>query len=274
MTILFDGRQFAREKETVLRRKVESLRAKKIIPKLDSIVVGTDPASILYVGLKKKAAERIGCEVRIKQYPETITKAALITEIEKLNDYSSVNGIMVQLPLPVKFSPSDRDAILDKISPRKDVDGMRTDSGFIAPTAKAVAEILSIGLSEIKLSNPPLYMTVVGGSGFEGGQIIRVLSSNFKDWTFDITSADSKTDKLSRLTLNSDVIISVTGVADLIREHMVKEGSVLIDVGSPKGDIEKNAYTKASFVSPVPGGVGPVTISCLLENLVNSAVGY
>lgn len=271
-TILFDGRTFAKQKEEALKLQVRNLSKRGIVPKLDSIIVGSDPASILYQNLKKKAAERIGADVRIKVYPESISVEELVGEIKKLNDYPSVNGIMVQLPLPKKFSNEDRDEILGTIAPEKDVDGLREDSKFTAPTAKAVVEVLKVAIKPFSVDRFPLTVCVVGASGMEGKKIVEALNSDkrLKELvnSLRIIQVNSKTSDLGLKTKDCDVVISVTGVPDLIKADMIKPGAILIDVGSPKGDIEKAAYDKASFVSPVPGGVGPITISSLLENLI------
>jgi methylenetetrahydrofolate dehydrogenase (NADP+) / methenyltetrahydrofolate cyclohydrolase len=247
--------------------------------------VGEDPASILYQNLKKKAAERIGAEVKIKNYEAGIKISDLIDEINTLNSDPAVNGIMIQLPLPASFTKDDRDKIIKAIALEKDVDGLRTDSKFIAPTAKAVLEVFTEALKVVPLKVDPLKVSVIGATGFEGKLIVKALNQEYKQslaredgknkglkgiGKIEVIELNSKTENLEEMVKNSDVVISVTGIPDLIKQDMVKEGAILIDVGAPKGDIEKKAYEKASFVSPVPGGVGPVTISCLLENLIKA----
>jgi methylenetetrahydrofolate dehydrogenase (NADP+) / methenyltetrahydrofolate cyclohydrolase len=301
-TTIFDGRDFAAKKLEVLSNRAKELQSKGVKANLVSIIVGDDPASILYQNLKKKAAERIGAEVIIKVYPDGITKDVLMEEIENLNNIEYVTGIMIQLPLPESFSDTDRDEIIKSISAQKDVDGLRENSKFTPPTAKAVLEVLNNALSLTSNHNPHLSICVVGASGFIGRQIVNALNNEYmpparKDlWPggntrikgirmgdkevsnkkserieLKIIEANSKTKNLKLKIKNSDVVISVTGVADLITAEMVKDGAILIDVGAPKGDIAKEAYSKASFVSPVPGGVGPVTIASLMENLINAA---
>ena len=285
MTHIFDGREFAKKREESIKNKVRNLVFK---PKLVSIIVGDDPASLLYVNLKKKAAERVGAEVEIVKLNKLTKLNELIKLIQKYNNDRSVSGIMVQLPLPENFSKEDRDEVLNTISPEKDVDGLREDSKFTAPTAKAVLEVLKLALLEVRPLTKRLDLlrkvAVVGASGFEGKNIIKALEQEYKQSLLfhsknkgiqgkelEIIKADSKTENLKLKIKNCDVVISVTGVPDLITADMVKSSAILIDVGSPKGDIEKSAYDKAAFVSPVPGGVGPITISCLLENLVEAS---
>ena len=276
MTIVFDGREFAKHKELGLKDKVTSLRDKGKIPKLVSIIVGTDAASVMYVNLKKKAAERIGCELLVVNCKQESSKKEIKEIIQKYNEENHVNGVMVQLPLPKNFPKEDRDEILNSIAPEKDVDGLREDSKFTAPTAKAVVEVLVEALkSKNKSVMETLEVAVVGASGMEGMRIVKALKSDERIKALvnklQVVELNSKTNNLQLTTYDCDVIISVTGVPDLIKADMVKDGAVLIDVGAPSGDIEKKAYEKASFVSPVPGGVGPVTVNCLLENLVESA---
>jgi methylenetetrahydrofolate dehydrogenase (NADP+)/methenyltetrahydrofolate cyclohydrolase len=271
MTFIFDGRSFAGEKEEKLKNKVRNLAKQGMTPKLISVIVGDDPASILYVNLKKKRAEEIGAEVQVECFDANIKPDKLIKYIKSFCIDASIHGIMVQLPLPKTFFKEERDEIINSIDPEKDVDGLREDSGFIPPTAKAVLEILNaaLPLRGDPLKVRPCKVLVVGASGFIGKQIVKVFE-NTRQNNFRVAGADSKTKNLKLKTKNSDVIVSVTGVQGLIKADMVKEGVVLIDVGSPSGDIEKAAFEKAAFVSPVPGGVGPVTISCLLENLVEA----
>ncbi len=275
MTTIFDGRAFRDEKERLLSiRVIDLFTEKDVTPKLVSIIVGEDPASIMYVNLKKKAGERIGAEVDIIVLPEEATKKAVITTIESFNKLPDVNGIMIQLPLPKNFSKEDRNEIINSIDPNKDVDGLRVDSKFTPPTAKAVLEIFKEALKVVPVKVQSYKVAVVGASGFIGQQIVRALKKENIELgikELELAEANSKTQNLQLITYNSDVVIGVVGKDGLIKADMIKDGAILIDVGAPNGDIEMAAYEKASFVSPVPGGVGPVTISCLLENLVLAA---
>lgn len=267
--MIFDGREFASAKQNELAEKVSVLKKKGITPKLVSIIVGENPVSVLYVGLKKKAAERIRCKMLIIRCKKEITKQELIKKIQNFSSDSKIHGIMVQLPLPANFSKEDRDEILETIDSKKDVDGLRKESKFVTPVVKAVLYALEEGMKTIlPLRVRPCKVVVVGATGFEGRRIYRVLDS---DKRFVIEGADSGTKDLGQKTKNAYVIISATGVAGLIKKNMIKDGSIIIDVGSPKGDIERNVYERAGFVTPVPGGIGPMTISCLLENLVEAS---
>src|SRR3989344_9637581 len=149
MTYIFNGRSFAKEKEEKLAKEVVMLKQKGVTPKLVSIIVGDDPASSLYVNLKKKAGERIGATVEVRSEKSDVSNTELINVIINLNEDKSVNGIMIQLPLPANFSDSERDEIINSIAEEKDVDGLRKKSKFIHPTSKAVLEILEFSLTKI-----------------------------------------------------------------------------------------------------------------------------
>ncbi len=250
MAIIFDGRAFAAKKEEELKRKIVGLMSKGIIPHLASILVGNDPASMLYVGLKKKAAERIGAELDIYKLGGSAKVSEVLELIELLNKDKNVNGIMIQLPL-LKTLSEYKDRIIGSIDPEKDVDGLREDSKFLHPTSKAVMQI--IGESKTKSKK----ICVVGGGGMVGSSLVRHLYKEGYEQKFD--------------TMEADIVVSATGEPNVIKADSVRKGAVVIDVGSPKGDVEFRSVSKrASFITPVPGGVGPVTITCLLENLVSA----
>lgn len=265
-TVIFNGRSFAVEKEEELKKQAIKLRKKGIVSKLVSILVGNDPASHLYVNLKRLAAERIGAEVDIKRFKETADVNDITEFIKIQNNTASIHGIMIQLPLPARFSKEDRDEIINSISKEKDVDGLCEESLYLTPTVKSV--LFALRDASKYIVRPNMKVIVVGYSGFEGGKIYTVL----KEMGYDIEGADSKTKNLKLKTRNTDILISATGHPGLIRGDMIKKGCIIIDVGSPKGDVAKDEVMgKAIFISPVPGGIGPVTIVSLLENLINSS---
>jgi methylenetetrahydrofolate dehydrogenase (NADP+)/methenyltetrahydrofolate cyclohydrolase len=268
MPIIFDGKTFASQKEEILKGRVFGLKTRGVFPKLASIIVGDDPASKLYVGLKKKAAERIGAELDIYFLPEKTKIEDLILLIGTLNTDDTVQGIMIQMPLPEKISNSKL-AIINTIRPEKDVDGLQKDSRYLHPTSKAVIDILHKAETEKDvqaLKDQPLKVVVVGATGMVGAPLVKEL----KDEGYEVTECNTKTEDLRAETLKGDVVISATGTQGLIKGDMVQENTILIDVGSPKGDFSPVAQDKAVFFTPVPGGVGPVTISCLLENLISA----
>lgn len=264
---IFDGREFAKKKEELLKRKVEVLRQKGITPKLVSILVGDDPASALYVSLKKKAAERIGAELQIISLSSSTSGEEIR---EKINEYSNdkkTHGIMVQLPLPKEIVNSKL-SIINSIASNKDIDGLREESPFVPATVKAVLSILDEAASVLNLDLDSKLFTVVGSEGMVGSRLISALAARGQK----VEKVDIGTTELTAKLLKADILVSATGVPGLIKGDMVKEGAVVIDVGSPKGDVAFDEVSeKASFITPVPGGVGPVTIVSLLENLIYSA---
>lgn len=264
-TIIFDGGKFAAKKEITLSNRVLGLKTREVYPKLASILISKDPASQLYVSLKKKAAERIGAEVDIYLIKENSKPEDLILLIKTLNVDKSVHGIMIQMPIPGKMG-NLKDTIVSSIKPEKDVDGLRVDSPFLHPTSKAVMEIIEEAKKAIPLRGNPCKVVVVGATGMVGTPLVRGL----KKENYKVTECNTKTSNLKKETLQADILVSATGIPNIINRDMVKYGAVVIDVGSPKGDVDPTARLRAGFVTPVPGGVGPVTISCLLENLVSA----
>jgi len=259
----FDGRAYAQTKEEVLKKRVQSLSSRGIIPFLVSIIVGDNFGSILYQNLKKKAAERVGAQLDIISLSSSLGLRGVQEEIEKFNFNQTVHGIMIQLPLPENFSKKDRDDLINTIKREKDVDGLRDDSQFDTPVVKAVVDAIPV-------KDFSLQVAVIGAHGFEGKKIVSKLKRMGFEKIIELGNPD---EDLDELLPDADVIISATGKPDLVKPEMVKNGAVLIDVGSPKGDIAKDCYGKASFISPVPGGIGPATIVNLIENLVTASEG-
>ncbi len=262
MAVVFDGRSYSLKKKTLLTSDVKLLKEKGKYPKMATILVGNDTASILYVNLKKKYIEEIGAELDIYRLPENVEKSEVLSLIKSLNEDKTVNGIMIQLPFPAKIT-NYKLQIINSIALTKDVDGMREDSKFIPPTVKAILEILKLALFETKKLVKEI--DVVGASGMVGKPLVKKLQK----MRYVVNQYD-KTTPFKGVTFKGQVLISAVGVANLISDDMVKNDAILIDVGSPFGDIDPRCENKASFITPVPGGVGPVTISCLAENLVAS----
>ena len=273
MTVIFDGKQFAKEKEANLAKEVKRLAILGIKPKLVSILVGDNRASVLYVDLKKKAGERVGVEVEIKTFSENVGFWDIVHEIKNLNKNRSVHGIMIQLPLPRNFSIKERDKIVNEIAKEKDVDGLRNDSVYLTPTVKSVLQVIKEANQYIvrpALGDRPrkqLKVVVVGAKGFEGKKIFKVI----KEMGYDVDGIDKSTKNLREKTKAADILISVTGSPGIIGKDHIKESAIIIDVGSPHGDVKlAEIVGKASFISPVPGGIGPLTIFNLLDNLVEA----
>lgn len=255
--IIFDGRAFAARRLLTLKVRVEALKKRGVTPKLASILVGEEPASRLYVALKKKRAEEAGIELEVISLSSTTSAREIIQKIKELNGDKSVQGIMVQLPLPKQIT-NYKLQITNSIKPQKDVDGLRTNSSYVHPTAMAVSQIIAEARKEFSACGPTATICVVGEQGMVGKSLLKELKNSPL--------------RLIKETKEADVVVSATGTAGVIKAGMIKKGAVVIDVGSPKGDVEfAEVSPKASFITPVPGGVGPVTIACLLENLIVSA---
>lgn len=264
--VVFDGRRVVFEKEMKLEKEIEKLIKKGITPELVSIVVGDAGGGKFYQNLKKEAAKRVGAQIEIRQFQKGESVNRLIKLIKKLNQDESVHGIMVQLPLPNKLKRKT-ESIINAIVPEKDVDGMKENSPYLAPVVMAVLEAVRQS-SEYLPNNKEAKVVVIGAKGFVGGKIVKVL----EEMGYHVAGYDIKTPDLKSKTKEADILVSATGQPGLINGQMVKNRSIVIDVGSPRGDVKfDEVVSKASFITPVPGGIGPVTISYLLENLIEAA---
>lgn len=275
---VFDGKKFAKDKETLLLNKVKQLRKHGITPKLAAILVGDDPASKIYVSIKQKTAERIGIALQLIELKQS-TAQRLLHLIKELNVDDAVHGIMVQLPLPGELNKSHaKDLILNTIALEKDVDGLRQDNSshasdklvYMPAVVKAI--LYSIEVAQ-KLGFAPRNLKkakicVVGASGVVGKRLVGVMG----ELGGTVVKTDVKTKDLSSKTQKAEILISATGVSGLIKGNMVKPGSVVIDVGAPNGDVDFESVSKvSSFITPVPGGIGPVTVVSLIGNVVEAA---
>ncbi len=279
-TNLFDGKGFAREKEERLREVVAEMKQK---PRMVSFLVGEDPASKLYTKLKQKAAERVGVEYHVASIMYHVSWEELKERIEQ--ESGGYDGVMVQLPLPGELRSRTKE-VLEAIPLNKDVDGLRwEESGMVPATVKAVLSILKeIGKRERDLWQRRF--VVVGSRGAVGRPLMVWLK---KEGAKDLNEVEIETPEEERVKLlkQAEVLISCVGQPELIKADEVSEGLVAVDVGISKsqkskvksqnyfqargkivGDMERGVYEKARVAVPVPGGVGPVTIVSLLENLV------
>ncbi len=264
MAIIFDGKSFANEKEEKLILRVLELKKRGITPHLVSILVGDDPASHLYTGLKKKAVEGLGGDMTIIKLTVKASVDKILESINWYNKDPEIQGIMVQLPLPELLSES-KFKIINSIDPDKDIDGLRADSKYVHPTANAIFDIVDFANGYLDLSKT-LQAVVVGANGMVG----KLTSLLLKEKGYRVIDCDVETPNLADETLKADLLVTATGSPRLITEDMIKKDAIVIDVGAPVGDCDLDIKSKASFVTPVPGGVGPVTIACLLENLVEA----
>jgi methylenetetrahydrofolate dehydrogenase (NADP+)/methenyltetrahydrofolate cyclohydrolase len=257
-TIIFDGNKFVQGKIKKLKERVKKLKNKG---KLVSLVVGKNERNLVYAKLKQKKAEEIGLKVEIKDLGENASYEEIKEEIEKLNEDSKVSGIMLQLPLTDSLKDKTS-SLIHLIKEEKDIDGMRDDSCYLAPVVRAVMEIIKV--SGLKISNNP-YVVVLGSNGFVGKKLMKELVRK----KFSPKGLDIAIKNLKKETLETDLLITTCHQPGIIGGEMVKEGAVIIDVSSPKGDVQVDEVIgKVKFISPVPGGVGPLTVFYLLENLV------
>jgi len=264
MAIIFDGKGFAEEKEKILKEKVSQLG---FTPKLVSILVGDDKASVLYSRIKKKTAERVGIKFEIKRFSSAVSSSKLIEFIEKLNNEKEVNGIMVQLPLPQKLR-GETQTILNSIRKDKDVDGLTKGSLYMPAVVKAVKAIVEYATADLAYFGKKA--AVIGAKGMVGEKTADMLTR----MGYKVTRCDKNTRDLYAKLNSVDLIVSATGVPGIIKGEVIKEGSIAIDVGAPRGDFEfRSVEPRAGFVTPVPGGVGPVTVASLFENLLEAAIG-
>ena len=270
MAEIINGKEIAENILNNIKKEVESYDVK---PTLAVIIVGNDPASKVYVKNKIKKSEFLGFNSILKELPENTTKEELLDVIKNLNEDKNVNGILLQLPLPKGLNEKD---FLDEISPIKDVDGFTTyNSGKLfkgeKPYAVACTPKGIIKLLETKNINLEGKLAVViGRSNIVGKPIAALLLQ--KNAT--VIQAHSKTKNLPEILKLADIIISATGKEEFIKGDMVKEGAIIIDVGITRnkngkltGDVDfESVNKKVSYITPVPGGVGPMTIASLMEN--------
>lgn len=270
MAKIIDGKKISQKILDELKTKVEKLDKK---PALAVIIVGENPASKIYVKNKQKKALEVGFNSILKELPETITKEELLNVIKELNEDENVTGILLQLPLPKHLDEKD---FLDEISPKKDVDGFNTynagklfkgEEPYAVPcTPKGIVCLLK----EEKIELEGKLVLVIGRSNIVGKPIAALLLKE----SATIIQAHSKTKNLDKLISEADIIISATGKINTVKGDKIKEGAVLIDVGITrdengkiKGDIDfEEAIKKASYITPVPGGIGPMTIAMLMVN--------
>ena len=259
-------------------------------PHLAAVIVGANPASKVYVGHKIKACDRVGYESSIIELPEETTQDELIKEIQRLNADDSIDGYIVQLPLPRHI---DNDMIIQAVSPEKDVDGfhpvnigkmtMGLDT-FIPATPYGIITLLD----RYNISTEGKTVLVLGRSNIVGTPMSILLSRNAKVGNATVTLAHSRTQDLDNLCKNADIIVAAIGRDRFVKEHMVKEGAVIIDVGINSipdatkkrgyrlvGDVDfDNVVEKCSFITPVPGGVGPLTVAALMMNTLKATKLY
>ncbi len=272
--IIIDGKEISKKVKEEVRLEVEKLKSQGIPPKLTVVLVGDDPASQVYVRNKEKSARKVGIESDTIRLPAETSEEELVELVKKLNDDESVNGILVQLPLPDHIS---KDRIIETISPMKDADGFHPyNLGRLMAGLETVIPCTPNGimrmLDEIGFELKGKNAVVIGRSVIVGKPVAQLLLSRHAT----VTTCHSRTKNLEFYTKNADVLVVAVGRPEMIRGEQIKEGAVVIDVGINRkedgklvGDVHfESASEVASWITPVPGGVGPMTVAMLLYNTV------
>ena len=277
MAEIIDGKELAKKVRKELKKDVEALKAKGINPKLAVIMVGNDPGSTVYVRNKSKACVKVGIEFEEFLFDEKTEEAELLDLIDKLNADDSVHGILLQCPVPKHI---DVNKAFRRISPNKDVDGFNPinvgnltigEDAFISCTPYGVVKMFE----EYNIETEGKRAVILGRSNIVGKPMIQCMLN--KNST--VTVCHSRTQNIGEVIKEADIVIAAIGKPNFVKADMVKDGAVVIDVGINRledgtitGDVDyENVAPKASFITPVPGGVGPMTIAMLLNNVVKAA---
>lgn len=280
---ILDGQVVSQATKDELKLKVGQLiAAGKKVPHLAAILVGSNGASETYVGSKVRTCEEIGFRSTLVRLPEDISEFKLLNAIEELNNDPDVDGILVQLPLPKHISD---EKVINAIDPSKDVDGFHPVSvgrmvqglpTFISATPHGIM----LMLEHYKIDTRGMHAVVIGRSNIVGRPISVLLSANANPGNCTVTICHSHTKNLQEICLQADIIVAALGRPEFVTAEMVKPGAIVIDVGitrvpdaskkrgyALKGDVDfKNVSPKCSYITPVPGGVGPMTIAALMQN--------
>jgi methylenetetrahydrofolate dehydrogenase (NADP+)/methenyltetrahydrofolate cyclohydrolase len=284
---LLDGRATAEDIRKELAEAVQDRKRNgKKIPHLAAILVGNDGGSMTYVGAKVKACDQIGFESTLIRYDETVPEEILLAKIQSLNEDKSIDGFIVQLPLPKHI---DELKITQAIDPKKDVDGFHPVNlgnmilnipGFLPATPAGIIELMKRNNIRTEGKN----CVIIGRSNIVGTPLSIMLGRNADPGNCTVTLAHSRTKNLRELCVNADILIAAIGQPGFVTSDMVKEGAVVIDVGTTrvndpsrargwrlKGDVDFDQVApKCSYITPVPGGVGPMTIASLMINTLKA----
>lgn len=285
---ILDGKKVAEQIKLELKVKIDSLKEKGVIPGLAVILVGNNPASKVYVSNKRKTCEELGIRSYAYDLPETTTESELLDLIHKLNEDPNVHGILVQSP--VEGRNIDENKILEAIDPRKDVDGfhpinkgrlLNGQDCFVACTPAGIVELL------IRYGYYPQgkHVVIVGRSNIVGKPLASLLVQKAEWGNATVTICHTKTRNLSTVTKTADILVAAIGQPEFIKGKMVRDGCIVVDVGVNRvedtskksgyrlvGDVHfESVAKKARAITPVPGGVGPMTIVMLMKNTVKSA---
>lgn len=279
MSNIIDGKTISANLREKLKNRVEELKKQGITPGLAVILAGDDPASAVYVRNKERGCEEVGIHSVVHRLAADTPQDKLVSLIHDLNGDKSIHGILVQLPLPFGL---DELAVLREVNPDKDVDGLHVvtagrllvgEKGFIPCTPKGIIHLIKSTGTDICGKNA----VVIGRSNMVGKPVSLLLMAN----NATVTMCHSRTENLAGICAGADILVAAIGRPEMITGDYIKPGAVVIDVGTTKvdgklkGDVQfEQASKKAGYITPVPGGVGPMTITMLLENTVEAAKLY
>ena len=285
--VILDGKKTSTDLKNEIAGAVKQLKAQgKKVPHLAAVLVGTDGASMTYVSSKVKACELVGFNSTLIELPEETSEEKLLQEISKLNNDIDIDGFIVQLPLPKHI---DEQKVIMAVHPDKDVDGFHPVNvgkltlnlpTFISATPYGIMELLE----RYNVETSGKHVVVIGRSNIVGRPMSILMSQKRKAGDATVTVAHSRTKNLKELTLQADIIVAALGIPEFLKGDIVKEGTVIIDVGITRvddttkkrgyriaGDVDfETVSKKASYITPVPGGVGPMTIAMLLKNTLQA----
>lgn len=284
--IILDGKKTSADIKDEIASEVKSITLNgDRPPHLAALIVGNDGASLTYVGSKVKACEKVGFDSTLLSLPESISEQDLLSKVNELNNDDKIDGYIVQLPLPKHI---DTQKVLMAVDPKKDVDGFHpTNFGkmalklptFISATPNGIMELLK----RYKVSTEGKHTVVIGRSDIVGKPISILMGLKTNPGNSTVTLAHSRTKNIEDLIKQADIVISALGVPNFIKDYMIKDGAIIIDVGITRvpddsvkgykivGDVDfENVSKKSSFITPVPGGVGPMTIAMLLTNTLQA----
>ncbi len=280
---ILDGKKVSNQiKEEITVEVAKMKQQGEKVPHLAAVLVGNDGASLTYVGSKVRSCKKIGFESTLIHLPEETTEEELLKQVDQLNNDPNIDGYIVQLPLPKHI---DEEKVLMAVDPDKDVDGFHpTNFGKMALDMETFISATPFGIMELlkryQVETEGKHTVVIGRSHIVGRPISILMSQKGSPGNSTVTLAHSRTKNLKELTLQADIVISALGVPKFLKADMVKEGVTIIDVGITRvpdntyekgyyitGDVDfENVSKKASYITPVPGGVGPMTIAMLLKN--------
>jgi len=284
---LLDGKKLSQQIKEEIKLAVSARKDNGLkVPHLAAVLVGNDGASLTYVGSKVRSCEQVGFKSTLIRLEDSISQEALLSKIKALNSDLTLDGYIVQLPLPKHI---DEEKILMAIDPNKDVDGFHpVNFGRMALDMESFIPATPFGIMEMlkryRLDISGKHCVVIGRSHIVGRPISILMSQKGNPGNATVTLAHSRTNNLEKLTQKADIIISALGIPEFLKGDMVKEGVIIIDVGITrvadenhpkgyviKGDVDfKDVALKSSYITPVPGGVGPMTIAMLLKNTLLS----